>query len=533
MTLCDELRIGGLLSSLWKQHSNICHIPSQDIGRTVLEYIFPPRNAPRSKPSCVGTWEALKSGRAFQSAVWWELLTGSAAEGLGVPYYHGKLFPGSDDMMYLYGGVWGVRVADDEQTGLHQTPFVMSQINCPAGYCRVKVTAVDDAMMERMAQTMVRGGSYPAQEAFMVMSNVGVMALVGAPVFLSYYMLAVPLSLMFPASIGSRVLSFRPYYKAIHHLGKLPLLNRLVSYIQVGGENTNKLMTDREGQVFLSSRIVRAILCDTRLQEARDGPAQTSGLHDFVTALICSGRFPCISNFLSRPRCPQWPNQKDLNEIAVLPGLLVTTGKKGSVNRDLEFRKSFSLQELCLARSMPLWVKSAFKAAKYTLSYVKKGMTGNENAASATAGNPSIGNPDDQEEGRSVVSSFHLKNVLLWLLEEADTWRQMCSFRLMIRLLVRLDYHLETGHLLHYFNPDCDLLDTVPEEERQLVRYCVKVILSNPVEAMAKQCISLTDNPNSWRGSLLDWWFDPKGYLVRMQNEFRTALKSWKEQRRV
>ena len=77
---------------------------------------------------------------------------------------------------------------------------------------------------------------------------------------------------------------------------------------------------------------------------------------------------------------------------------------------------------------------------------------------------------------------------------EADTWCHLRPFDLMIKLLVRLNRHLETGHLPHYFNPACDALDNISEEELELTKKCVKVILDDPVDAMIKACVKSSND---------------------------------------
>ena len=215
-------------------------------------------------------------------------------------------------------------------------------------------------------------------------------------------------------------------------------------------------------------------------------------------------------------------------------GLLVPTGKKGNVDCDLQWRQSCSLQELRLAQDMPDWVKAAFRAFKATMKFVKKRIE-NKGFCGTVLGSRFIARVlryfltskqtvKPCKTDVSVVCSFHMKNVLLWQLEEVDSWH-MCSFRLMIQLLVRIDHHLETGHLPHYFNPECNLLDNVQEAELMLTRHCIKIILSDPVHAMIKSSTKSSTKGLPIRlGKAIDYWLSPKIYLASIHSAFKAAL---------
>ena len=95
-----------------------------------------------------------------------------------------------------------------------------------------------------------------------------------------------------------------------------------------------------------------------------------------------------------------------------MPLLLVCTGPKISPHRDLEFRISWSIYELFLAIDMPLWVRQAYVAFKYT---VKKEMTERRGRV-------------DKKDGRSIISSYHLKNVLLWTQRNLQHGRFLARF---------------------------------------------------------------------------------------------------------
>ena len=100
----------------------------------------------------------------------------------------------------------------------------------------------------------------------------------------------------------------------------------------------------------------------------------------------------------------------------------------------------------------------------------------------------------------------------------------------MIQLLDRLNHHLDKGRLPHYFNPACDLLENVPEEERELTKKCVKIILSDPVDAMIKACDNYPVGISTRLGKNIGSWFSPKFDISSIHNRFRTSLLSLRTQ---
>ena len=203
------------------------------------------------------------------------------------------------------------------------------------------------------------------------------------------------------------------------------------------------------------------------------GPSTKIGYHDFVPGLVCSTRLPCMNEYMQRNRCTKWPSQKSLEYIASIPGILVPKGNPNSPNCNNGWRYSFSPQELHLAQDMPGWVKAGYRAYKYTYK------SSYQNNISADRG-PGTRTKD----GRKHISSYHLKTVLLWSLEQESTWQEEFSFRMMILLLMNLADHLTMGVLPHYFNTDCDLFGNISQEELDSARSCVKDIRYDPVQSM-------------------------------------------------
>ena len=457
-----------------------------------------------------------KSGHAFHSPVWLELLVGSRAEKLYLEKSHDQA-ASDHDIMYLYGGAWGVHVNSEcHDVAKASSLLVMDETDCYPGYSRIRFTNLDEPIIERMSQTYKSGGkfvhniiflwylfilfmSFKLPHGILLWICAGTVTHMGTRIqhirnkfvkciiFLLYLVLGT--FLLHPThsyglllyvgfyKIENLKMKFRrglndghAIYSMLHNWKYVPLFDRIFELFQIGRKNVMKCIIKRSGRNFFSSKVALDLLLDDNPDAILRGPAQPYDDNDYVPALLCSAPFPCVTRYLSRPRTPQWPTKRALEAIATLPGILVPTGKKGSLNSSLEWRQSFSVQELYLTRDMPDWVKIGFRSFKFM---VKLRKTRNKDTAACDSLQAARSGPEGHcDTQASEVCSYHLKTVLLWELEEMDmdTWRKSCSFQLMIQLRLRLDHHLTAGHLPHYFNPEHDLLDNVPREELVLMR---------------------------------------------------------------
>ena len=512
----------------------------QESCRHVIEYLFP-----ESPPGCTdkayfyrnsSTMAALKSGRAFHSPAWLVLFSGSRAEGLHLVAGQGP--EKSDrDYMYLYGGIWGTHVASGcGRIESDTSAFVMDQSQSPPGYCRVRLTNAEESAIRGMARTLVRRRIGIRRRSLLwTLFSCGMMLFVcttvhilcalspslpfdtvphffgafGVTIVLFLFVFVITILISIPFLIA--LCGILSLYSVLCHIGELPVFHTILKRFQIGTKKSKKCIVNDCGDYFLHPQAILKVLYDTRLDKTYQRPAQICGDWDLVTALICSAPFPWITRYVYQPRSSRWPSKEALEDIRILPGLLVPVGKKSSVDCDLQWRQSCSLLELRLAQDMPDWVKAAFRAVKATMKLIKK----------ETEDHDSSG-----KTGASDICSFHMKTVLLWLLEESTTRQHMCSFRLMVRILVRLDHHLETGHLPHYFNPEYNLLDNVGDEELELARYYVNFILRDHVDAMIKASVKAEIGLSRSLGKNIDYWFSPKSYLSSVHSKFQAALVS-------
>ena len=198
------------------------------------------------------------------------------------------------------------------------------------------------------------------------------------------------------------------------------------------------------------------------------GPAFQSGNRDIVRTLVCSAAHPDLHHeFRSRTRGP-WPTADVINYILQLPMLLVLVGHKLSCQFRLEARISWSHLEYKLIKELPESVRQGYIAYKYVMKRFLKAHRGQNEAA----------------DGRSKIGSYHLKSVFLHFLEKRPPSLITSPFQLFLDLLTHLDDYIQVGKLPHYFLPQCDLLETVGNDERHLARRVIREILSDPLNPL-------------------------------------------------
>ena len=198
------------------------------------------------------------------------------------------------------------------------------------------------------------------------------------------------------------------------------------------------------------------------------GPAAQNedGTVDDVATLVCNRPHPDIHQFLNRPR--QWPTSSLITILLQLPMLLVLVGHKVSPEFNLQARISWSHLELKLIQELPESIRQGYIACKYVVKRFLKARRG-ENEA---------------DGGRSRLCSYHIKTVFLSYLEKNPPSMITSTFGLFLDLLHELDECLKVRKLPHYFLAECDLLETMEDDEVCIARQVIEEILSDPLNAL-------------------------------------------------
>ena len=350
---------------------------------------------------------------------------GSRAEGFAMEPCIGYDKPDLD-VMFVYRGGWVVRLphcadwrymasqALDGCTDDNLPHLRMCEDECPAGYCKVKVNGSPKELIGRLAKAT------------------------------DYYQPNIPTAML-------------------------------------GSDRARDCLSESEGSVWLSSsntvEIFRQFLSVTK--ENISGPAShlDAGITELIVTLMCSGTLPATRDFHSRQRQGGWPRQEILDRMQIAPGMLVCASHKLSSDdkQALQFRFSFSLQELMLARDMPGWVKQGYTAFKLT---VKSLLTRHRHSIAS--------------EGRSMVCSYHLKTVLFWTLEDSECWYRHCPFQLFIRLLTSLRTFITKSPpvIPNYFIPECNLFAHTDRLDIELLLQVVTQIQADPFKCILDVPIS-------------------------------------------
>ena len=206
-----------------------------------------------------------------------------------------------------------------------------------------------------------------------------------------------------------------------------------------------------------------------KYNETITGPSAENkhGTADSVTTLVCNEPHPDIhQEFATRPR--QWPPASLISVLLKLPMLLVLVGHKLSTEFHLQARTSWSTLELKLMRELPESVRQGYIACKYVLKRSLKARRG----------------PNDAGDGRSRIGSYHIKTVFLRYLEKTPPSLITSPFGLFLDLLNELDECLKVGKLPQYFLFECNLLETMVADERDMARQVIKEILTDPLNAL-------------------------------------------------
>ena len=232
---------------------------------------------------------------------------------------------------------------------------------------------------------------------------------------------------------------------------------------------------ESHGKLWLNTYNALRRMKDT-YRYTRDNPtlagpaAQSTDNIERVQTLVCSDPHPDLHKEFQTRQRGSWPSVSLIKYILQLPMLLVLVGHKGSPESIFkqQARTSWSHLELKLMQDLSESVRQGYIAFKYVMKRFLEAHRGQDEAV----------------YGRSRVSSYHLKVVFLRFLEKRPPSEITSPFGLILDLLRELDEYLKVGNLPHYFLAECNLLETVGDDERGIARQVIANILSDPLNAL-------------------------------------------------
>ena len=189
-------------------------------------------------------------------------------------------------------------------------------------------------------------------------------------------------------------------------------------------------------------------------------PAKLSHYTDRVDTLVCSDPHPDLHNeFRNRTRGP-WPTANMINDLLQLPMILVPVEHKRLQEFKFLAKMSWSHLECKLIKELPEKVRQGYIACKYI--FVKR-------FAGASKGQNLAG------DNKTHIGSYHIKCVFLHFLDKYPPSSITSPFKLFLDLLTHLQDYLQVGKRLpHYFQAQCDLLESVGNDERHLAIQVIK-----------------------------------------------------------
>ena len=282
-----------------------------------------------------------------------QLVTGSQVEGFALTGEY-TTEPPDLDIMFLYEGDWCVHIpslVDVKGTNCEKSkahPEVTLE-GCAPGYCQIYIPS-----KQTLTSPFQRCSYFLLQFLNILPNHITIAS--------SYFVTVLCLSFMEYRrwSYGYALLSTCIYIAAF------TMSSRAAAYIAT--PSPNLFCEHDEKTILLPKAFLQELSYKVDyLPSIFQGPSHSIFNRDLVPALICSQPFPCMEQYLTRERHSIWPRPNTLAQIATAPGVLVPTGRKGSPNFPIEWRFSFSVQEICLSQEIPPWVKSGYRAFKYTL----------------------------------------------------------------------------------------------------------------------------------------------------------------------
>ncbi|KAK2188389.1 hypothetical protein NP493_133g01012 [Ridgeia piscesae] len=240
---------------------------------------------------------------------------------------------------------------------------------------------------------------------------------------------------------------------------------------------------DRDADYLLSAKaltqqlqeLLNEIIAGPRLSSASvisKGPSlkievdltkDTQSLVDQILEIDQVLAFPCVSwpreakAWVTRSRRSGWPSSSLIGEITADGCLVVPVRYEDSPDEETKWRFSFSWAESKLALSLSDTQRQTYLLFKCLLQH-------------------SLSLP-------KVLKSYHLKNILFWACEDipAIQWTRDNLATTYLCLIDRLLHCLAGRRLPHYFIPENNLFDTVPDDFITDIMAKVSNVRHNPI----------------------------------------------------
>ena len=196
----------------------------------------------------------------------------------------------------------------------------------------------------------------------------------------------------------------------------------------------------------------------------RHGPALTKEASEFnkafdlVNTLRSCTWLDCAAEWLVRERHYNWPSKEQIDKCKTLGCFFVHVGHPNSIERDLQWRISFSLQE----RLLVTYFNSVQLKCYILLKMIKKEKI-------------------HKHLGEKSLTSYHFKTLMLYMIENtpAEFWTEENLLCCLHQCLHQMLVWVETGVCPNYFIPEENMFDGRVSRQMR-IRICdiLRLILS-------------------------------------------------------
>ena len=204
------------------------------------------------------------------------------------------------------------------------------------------------------------------------------------------------------------------------------------------------------------------------------GPALTREEHryqglpfDIVTAIPYKFWPRTAFKWIGRIRMSAWPDTKLKFHILNTGCLFVPVGSHTGVSAGKEWRYSFSVAEGLLASNVTLIQRKTYLLFKTLCKF----SICKANTCSSTSKN---------------ISSYHLKTVFFWCLEDIgrSKWCQQNLSLCICHLLDKLLLFLQNRHLPNYFIPENNMIDHLSDDDYQNILLSTEEVRGNLLKSI-------------------------------------------------
>ncbi|XP_052086701.1 uncharacterized protein LOC127724006 [Mytilus californianus] len=226
-----------------------------------------------------------------------------------------------------------------------------------------------------------------------------------------------------------------------------PGFTKLVKYDYHYGNDSilNKTLQNEQNASYISSKLFRDLFSTE--YTITHGPCQSdiNGKLDFARCFKCCEWINPARQWIGRSRT-QWPDECVIDSILLNGVHFVPIGNADSLNKDNEWRISFSLAEKLLVYSFCHTQFFCYALLKILLIDIIKKKHGD------------------------LLCSYFVKTVMFWISEESDQliWKPENILSCFNECLRRLLYSVEYNTCLHYFIPENNFFENRFRKQQQI-----------------------------------------------------------------